>query len=170
MLFLPSFAFACNDLSSLAVNKWNGWGKKHGTEKCSTKAFILLIHIYSCYHVLFTDIFSKIQRLCEPDRHLWRSPGLSPCLEQGPWQQAAQGLAQLSFDYLQGWILHSISGQPVLVCDHPHSEHFFFFFLIFKWNFLWFSLCLLPLICLWAPQRRVCLCCLYCSIRYLCAC
>lgn len=46
----------------------------------------------------------------------------------------------------------------------------FFFFLIFKWNFLWFSLCLLPLICLWAPQRRVCLCCLYCSVRYLCAC
>lgn len=43
----------------------------------------------------------------------------------------------------------------------------FFSVYIFKWNFVCFSLCLLPLICLWAPLSRICLCCLYCSITYL---
>lgn len=34
---------------------------------------------------------------------------------------------------------------------------FFIYFLIYKWNFLCFCFCLLPLICLWAPLRRICL-------------
>jgi len=31
----------------------------------------------------------------------------------------------MAFKYLQGWRLHNLSGQPVPVLSHPHSEKVF---------------------------------------------
>jgi len=62
-----------------------------------------------------------------------------PCSKQGQLEQVAQSHVQLGFEYLQGWGLHNISQQPFPVSEHLHS-------LIFKWDFLYFSLCPLPLV------------------------
>lgn len=55
-------------------------------------------------------------------------PLVKPLSKQGQEQQAAQGRVQSAFEYLQGRRLHNLSGQPVPVFDHLHSElHFFLF-------------------------------------------
>uniref|UniRef100_A0A8B9QH24 Glycoprotein endo-alpha-1,2-mannosidase n=2 Tax=Apteryx owenii TaxID=8824 RepID=A0A8B9QH24_APTOW len=62
---------------------------------------------------------------------------------QGQLEQAAQDHVQLGFKYLQGCGLHSLSRKPVSMFSYPCSKEVF---LMFKWNFLCFSLCPLPLI------------------------
>ena len=50
-----------------------------------------------------------------------------PCNEQGRAQldQVAQGLIQFHPESLQGWGIHHISGQHVLVPHWPHNERLF---------------------------------------------
>jgi len=49
------------------------------------------------------------------------------------------------FQQLQGGRLLSLSGQPVPVFYHTDSRNVVrLFFLMFKWNFQYFSLCSLP--------------------------
>ena len=47
-----------------------------------------------------------------------------PCYVQGrqPPDQAAQSHIQPGCEYLQGWGIHSLLGQPVPVCHHPLGE------------------------------------------------
>lgn len=45
-----------------------------------------------------------------------------PVLKQGQLEQVAQDSVLLSFEYLPRWRLHSFSGQPLLVSDHPHRK------------------------------------------------
>jgi len=55
-------------------------------------------------------------------RNLQESPSPTPLPKQGHLQQAAQGLVQASFEYLQRRRLHNPTGQPVPVLCHPQSE------------------------------------------------
>lgn len=63
---------------------------------------------------------------------------LQPLSKQGQAQQDAQGHVQSASEYLQEQRLHNLSGQPVPVFDHLHSE---LHFLMYKWIFLYFNLC-----------------------------
>jgi len=69
------------------------------------------------------------------------SPTLLP--KQGHLQQAAQHLVQPSLEYLQRRRLHNLPGQPVPVLRHPQREEVLH---MFRWNFLCFSFCPLPLV------------------------
>lgn len=88
----------------------------------------------------------------EIGKDLWRSSTSTPCSKQGQLQQLAQDCVQVGFEYLQGW-------SNLLQCVITLTVKKFF--LIFKWNFLYFILCPLPLVFHWAPHRRVCLHLLY---------
>lgn len=48
------------------------------------------------------------------------------------------------FEYLQGWRFHNLSGRSVSVFSYLPSKKAIL--LQFEWNFLYFSLCLLPLV------------------------
>ena len=47
-----------------------------------------------------------------------------PCYVQGrqPLDQAAQSHIQPGLEWLQGWGIHNLLGQPVLVLHHPLCE------------------------------------------------
>jgi len=75
--------------------------------------------------MIFTVSFSNIYRITEG----WRLEApLRDHLVQPPYskqvqlQQVAQGRIQASFEYLQRWRLHNVSGQHVPVSDYPHSK------------------------------------------------
>ena len=63
--------------------------------------------------------------MVEAGRDLWRSSGPTPLLKQGHLGQVASDHVQIAFEYLQGWRLHNLSGQPVPVLGHPHSKKVF---------------------------------------------
>lgn len=66
------------------------------------------------------------------------------CSEWTRLKQVAQDLAvQLGTEKLQGWRLHSVSGQPIPLCVITLTMQKSFSY-IFIWNFLCFSLCPLP--------------------------
>ena len=50
------------------------------------------------------------------------SSGPTFLLKQGHSEPLAQDRAQTAFEYLQGWRLHNLSGQPVPGLGHRHSE------------------------------------------------
>lgn len=63
-----------------------------------------------------------------------------PCSEQGQREQVPWGCVQSRPEYLQGWRLQSLSGQPALVFDQPHAKTLFFnYYFSFQWNFLYFN-------------------------------
>lgn len=62
---------------------------------------------------------------------------------QGHLQEAAQGLTQLSFEYLQGHVLHSLPGKLIPVLNQIMEKNIS---LTMKWIFLYFNLCLLTLV------------------------
>lgn len=74
----------------------------------------------------------------------------TPCSEQDQQAQVAQDCVQQDFEYLKGWHIHSLSGF-VLVFDHHHSKKVF----MLKWNFLYFSLCLLPALSLSTTEKSL---------------
>ena len=43
-------------------------------------------------------------------------------LKQGHLELIAQDYVQTAFEYLEEWRYHNLSGHPVLVVSHPHSE------------------------------------------------
>jgi len=51
--------------------------------------------------------------------------GQRPLLKQGHLDPVAQVCVQMAFEHLQGWRLHNLSGRPVPVLGHPHSEKVF---------------------------------------------
>lgn len=68
----------------------------------------------------------------------------TPCSQQGHLEPVAQGCIPLDFEYLQRWRLYKLSGQLVLVFDtglYYWQENVFSYVLMFKWNFVCFSLC-----------------------------
>jgi len=67
----------------------------------------------------------KIHRTVEVGRDVQRSSGPSPLLKQDHLESVSQDHVQLAFEHLQGWRLDNLSGQPVLVLGHPHSEKVF---------------------------------------------
>ena len=75
----------------------------------------LLRCLLSCFE-------SQNHRMVEVGRDLWRSSGPTPVLKQGHLELVAQAHGQMAFEYLQGWRLHNLPGQPVPVFSHPHSE------------------------------------------------
>jgi len=67
--------------------------------------------------------------MVEVGRQLLRSTGPTPLLKQGHLEQVVQDCVQSSFEHLQGWRFHILSGQPVPAFDHSHSEKVLGFFL-----------------------------------------
>ena len=63
--------------------------------------------------------------MAEVGRGLWRSPGPMCLLKQGLLEWVTQDHVQMAFEYLQGWRLHSLIGQPLPVLSHPHSKGVF---------------------------------------------
>jgi len=72
-----------------------------------------------------------------------RSSSPNPLPKQGHLKQVAEDLIQVGFEYLQRRRIHNPFGQPVAMLCHPQRKKFF---LMFRWNFLCFSLCPLPLV------------------------
>ena len=63
--------------------------------------------------------------MAEVGRDLWRSSAPTTLLKQGHLQLVAQDHVQTAFEYLQGWRIHNLSGQPVPVLSHPHGAKVF---------------------------------------------
>jgi len=68
---------------------------------------------------------SVFHRLIEVGRDIWGLSCPTSLLKKGHLKPVAQDHVQMAFEYLQGWRLHNISGQPVPVLGHPHSEKVF---------------------------------------------
>ena len=85
-------------------------------------------------------IRSRHHRLVEVGRDLWRSLCPTPLLKQGHLDTVAQDHVQMGSEYLQGWRLHNISGQPIPVLCHLHSKK------VFRRHLLCFSVCPSPLV------------------------
>uniref|UniRef100_A0A8B9PTS4 Tectonin beta-propeller repeat containing 2 n=1 Tax=Apteryx owenii TaxID=8824 RepID=A0A8B9PTS4_APTOW len=68
---------------------------------------------------------SQNHRIAEVGRDLWRSSSPTPLLKQGHLEHIVQDRIQACFEYLQRRRLHNLSGQPVPVLCHPHSEKVF---------------------------------------------
>ena len=71
---------------------------------------------------IFQIIMYSIHRMVEVGRDLWRSSGPTSLLKQGHLKLVAQDHVQMDFEDLQGWRLHNLSGQPVLMLSHSHSK------------------------------------------------
>ena len=67
-------------------------------------------------------IFPQNHSTAELGRDLWRSSSATLPLKQGHLQPVVQDHVQRAFNYLQGWRLHNLSGHPVPVLGHLHSE------------------------------------------------
>ena len=93
-------------------------------------------HHYSCY-ILRS---SQNHRVVGVGRDLWGSSSPTPLPKQVSPEQAAQNHVQAGFEDLQRKQLHNLSRQAVPVLHHPQSK----FLLMFRRNFLRFSLCPLP--------------------------
>jgi len=76
------------------------------------------INITFAYKFSGTSIFIE-------SHNLWRLSGPKPLLKQGHLQPVVQDCIQITFDYLQGWRLHNLPGQPVPLLSHPHSGEVF---------------------------------------------
>ena len=61
--------------------------------------------------------------MVEGGRDIWRSSCPTPLLKQGHLDPVAQDRVQIAFEYHER--LHNLSGQPVPVLGHPHSEKVF---------------------------------------------
>ena len=53
---------------------------------------------------------------------------VQPLLQQHQLQQVDKAYVMSDFEYLQGWRLHHLSGQPVPVLDHPPQKNVFLLF------------------------------------------
>jgi len=76
-------------------------------------------------------------------RDLWESSSPTPLPNQGHLQQAAQDLVQVGFEYLQRRRIHNLPGSLFQCSVTLRGKKFF---LMFRRNFLCFSLCPLPLV------------------------
>uniref|UniRef100_A0A8B9Q2H3 D-aminoacyl-tRNA deacylase 1 n=2 Tax=Apteryx owenii TaxID=8824 RepID=A0A8B9Q2H3_APTOW len=64
-------------------------------------------------------------RIAEVGRDLWRSSSSTPLLKQRHLEHIAQDHVQVAFENLQRRRLRNLSGQPVPMLCHPHSEKVF---------------------------------------------
>ena len=78
--------------------------------------------------------------MIEVGRDLWTSSSPTPLLISGSARAGCSGLKISAFKYLQGWRHHNVSGQSGLTTLTVKS------LLTLKWNFLYFSLCLMLLL------------------------
>lgn len=67
-------------------------------------------------------LFAFHQRISEVGRNLWRSSTPTPPAKEDSLQHVAQESLQMGFEYLQRRRFHNLSGQPVPVLCHPHSN------------------------------------------------
>jgi len=78
-----------------------------------------------CVSSLSSAVSSQNQRGVEVGRELWRSSGPTSLLNQGCLEPVAQDHVQVAFEYLQGWTLCNLPGEPVPGLSHFHSEKTF---------------------------------------------
>lgn len=90
---------------------------------------------------------------------LWKLPNQSVFL-------SARALPQVSFEYLQGYIFHSLPGKLIPVLDQIIGKKKNS--LMMKWIFLYFNLCLLTLVLSLGTTGRLSLSSLLLPIRNLC--
>ena len=76
-------------------------------------------------------------------RNLWRLSAPPSLLKARSTTADCSGSCPVRFQIRARWRPHNLSEQPVPRFDHPHSRKVFCYF---KWNFLDFSLCSLPLV------------------------
>lgn len=60
--------------------------------------------------------------MVEVGRDLLRPSGPVPPLKQGHIELIAQDLAQMAFEWLQGWRLNKVSAQFMPVLSHSHNK------------------------------------------------
>jgi len=63
--------------------------------------------------------------MVEVGRDLWRATALISLLKQGHLELVAQDHVQMASAYLHGYRLHGLSGKPVSMLSHLHSEKVF---------------------------------------------
>ena len=87
---------------------------------------------HSCLFNYENNLKQNLHRITQSQNHtitewldLWRSCSPKPLLKQGHPEPVAQDRVQTAFEYIQGWRLHNLSGQPVPVLCHPQSEAVF---------------------------------------------
>lgn len=129
-LYIYIIFFLVGNISKIQFSKESSW--HFVRQQVTRETYIMLSH---------RDLFcysSQNHRGTEIGKHLWRSSIPTSCSGQG---LAQQGCAQAGCKYFQGWRLYHLFWQPFPVSDHTHREKKIF--LMFKWIFLHFSLCLL---------------------------
>ena len=87
---------------------------------------------------------SQNHRVSGVGRDLCGPSSPTPLPKQGHLQQAAEDLVQVGFEYLQRRRLHKPPLGSLFQCSVTLRVKKFF--LMFRWNFLCFSFCLLPLV------------------------
>ena len=92
----------------------------------------------------WVQVKSQSHETIEVGRCLWRSLSSTPMLKAGSAEQFNQDCLLLGFEHLQEWRHHNLSGQHVPMFNHPCDKKKIF--LTFKWNFLCFRWCTLPLV------------------------
>lgn len=109
----------CWLLESIILFKLLAWFSEH---ECYRKEVILLFSGVPKVFMLLSTFFSEL-------RNIWGCKGASgdgllhlSSSRQYHLKLVTQVLFQLGLEYLQGWRLHSLSGQPMPVFDFPHSE------------------------------------------------
>ena len=85
--------------------------------------------------------YSQNHRMVGVGRDLWGSSSPTPLPKQGHLQQAAQDLVQVGLEYLQRRRISLGNLFQSFVTFRVKK-----FFLMFRWNFLCFNLCLLSLV------------------------
>lgn len=58
-------------------------------------------------------IRSQNHGMFEAGWDFWRASGSNLLLKQGPLETVAQDHVQMAVEYVHGWRLHNLSGQPV---------------------------------------------------------
>ena len=78
---------------------------------CFITLFVVVHHAVSS-DPCFTILISQNHRMVEVGRDIWMSSSPTLLLKQGHLGQVTQDHARSAFEYLQGWRLHNLSGQP----------------------------------------------------------
>lgn len=95
---------------------------------------------------------SANQCMEETGRDLWRSPSPTPLTKQGQYSRLLRAVFSLVLNISMGGGSAASLGN-LFFCLTGWAG-----FLIFKWNFLYFGLCPLPLVLHQAPLKRIWLC------------
>ena len=103
---------------------------------------VSVLFVSSFYFFPLESRISQNHRIVGIGRDFLRSCSPSPQLKQGQLEQVSQDHVQLNFEYLHRWRYSSMGSLFQCLPTFTVKKCF----LVFRWNFMFFKLCPLPLV------------------------